>query len=169
MRSPTAKGHRTLARRYYTGQDVYAAGTRSVFFERWIYAGRASAISGPGSYFLCEIESESVMVLKDSDGEVRAHHNVCRHRGTRLLTEPEGQLPQSIRCPYHAWTYALDGTLIGAPFMDEVGSFCADDYPLNSVSVAVWEGCVFLSLARKPAPFEPALAPRNDRCGPWGR
>ena len=147
MSSRTAQDAKTLDRRYYTGQDVYETETRKVFFECWLYAGRASSLPGPGSYFLCEIESECIIVLKDSEGEVRAHHNVCRHRGTRLITEPNGQLSKSIQCPYHAWTYALDGTLIGAPFMDEVESFCADDYPLKSVSVAIWEGCVFMSLA----------------------
>ena len=167
MSSRTAQDAKTLARRYYTGQDVYDAETRNVFFERWIYAGRASAVSDPGSYFLCEIESESVIVLKDSDGKLRAHHNVCRHRGTRLLTEPQGQLPKSIQCPYHAWTYALDGTLIGAPFMDEVESFCSDDYPLKSVAVAVWEGCVFICLALEPEPFEQAFATLIGKFGSW--
>jgi Rieske 2Fe-2S family protein len=122
MPTRTAQGAKCLARRYYTSQDIYEAETQNVFFERWLYAGRASALTGPGSYFLCEVESESVIVLKDSEGEIRAHHNVCRHRGTRLLTEPRGQLPKSIQCMYHAWTYALDGALIGAPFMDEVES-----------------------------------------------
>ena len=167
MSSRTAQDAKTLARRYYTGQDVYDAETRNVFFERWIYAGRASAVSDPGSYFLCEIESESVIVLKDSDGKLRAHHNVCRHRGTRLLTEPQGQLPKSIQCPYHAWTYALDGTLIGAPFMDEVESFYSDDYPLKSVAVAVWEGCVFICLALEPEPFEQAFATLIGKFGSW--
>jgi Rieske 2Fe-2S family protein len=77
MSSRTAQDAKTLARRYYTGRDVYDAETQAVFFDRWIYVGRASTISGPGSYFLCDIESEIVIVLKDSDGEVRAHHNVC--------------------------------------------------------------------------------------------
>ncbi|HIC16334.1 MAG TPA: Rieske (2Fe-2S) protein, partial [Gemmatimonadetes bacterium] len=126
MSTRTAQGAKTLARRYYTGEDVYEAETRKVFFEQWIYAGRASMLDGPGSYFLCEIESESIIVLEDGEHEIRAHHNVCRHRGTRLLTESEGRLSKSIQCRYHAWTYALDGSLIGAPFMDEVESFCQD-------------------------------------------
>ena len=111
MSSRTAQDAKTLAQRYYTGQDVYEAETRNVFFQRWLYVGRTTSLAGSGSYFLFEIESESVIVLRDSDGEIRAHHNVCRHRGTRLLAEPKGQLPKTIQCLYHAWTYSLDGTL----------------------------------------------------------
>jgi Rieske 2Fe-2S family protein len=167
MSTRTAQDAKTLPRKYYTSQDVYQAETRNVFFERWIYAGREGSLTGPGSYFLCEIESESVILLRDSEGEILAHHNVCRHRGTRLLTEPKGQLPKSIQCIYHAWTYALDGTLIGAPFMDEVESFCADDYPLKSVSVATWEGCIFINLSGDPEPFEQAFAPLIGKFGSW--
>jgi Rieske 2Fe-2S family protein len=167
MSSRTAQDAKTLAQRYYTGQDVYEAETRNVFFQRWLYAGRTTSLAGSGSYFLFEIESESVIVLRDSDGEIRAHHNVCRHRGTRLLAEPKGQLPKTIQCLYHAWTYSLDGTLIGAPFMDDVESFCAADYPLKSVPVAIWEGCVFINLAEEPQPFEQAFAPLIDKFGSW--
>ena len=167
MSTRTAQGAKTLARRYYTGEDVYEAETRKVFFEQWIYAGRASMLDGPGSYFLCEIESESIIVLEDGEHEIRAHHNVCRHRGTRLLTESEGRLSKSIQCRYHAWTYALDGSLIGAPFMDEVESFCQDAYPLKAVAVAVWEGCIFINLSEDPEPFERAFAPIIDKFGSW--
>ena len=167
MSTRTALGAKTLARRYYTGEDVYEAETRKVFFERWIYAGRTSSLMGPGSYFLREIESESIIVLRDGEDEIRAHHNVCRHRGTRLLTEPEGRLSKSIQCTYHAWTYALDGTLIGAPFMSEVESFCEDDYPLKAVAVAVWEGCIFINLAEDPERFEQAFAPLIGKFGSW--
>jgi Rieske 2Fe-2S family protein len=167
MSTRTAQDAKCLAGRYYTSQDIYETESRNIFFRHWLYAGRASSLTGPGSYFLCDIESEGVIVLKDSEGEIRAHHNMCRHRGTRLLTEPKGQLSKSIQCMYHAWTYALDGTLIGAPFMDEVKSFCADDYPLKSVAVATWEGCIFISLADHPEPFERAFAPLIDKFGSW--
>lgn len=163
----SARGAMTLARRYYTAQDIYESETAKVFRKRWIYAGRVSSLGSPGSYFLREIESDSIIVLKDDLGDVRAHHNVCRHRGTRLLSEPEGQLSKSIQCLYHAWTYALDGTLIGAPFMEEVESFCREEYPLKSVSVATWEGCIFLNLAEEPQPFEQAFSELMGRFGSW--
>jgi Rieske 2Fe-2S family protein len=163
----TAQDAKTLARRYYAGSDIYDAETQKVFFKRWLYAGRETSLNGPGSYFLREIETESVIVLRDGVGELRAHHNVCRHRGTRLIAEPEGQLSKSIQCPYHAWTYGLDGALIGAPLMDEVESFRQEDYPLKSVAVATWEGCVFINLAMDVEPFEEAYAPLIDKFGSW--
>ena len=168
MSTRTARSAKTLARKYYAGATVYEAETTNIFLRRWLYVGRASSLAEPGTYFLREIDSESVIVLRDHDGELRAHHNVCRHRGTRLITEPEGQLPKSIQCRYHAWTYSLDGALVGAPFMDDVESFCKEDYPLKSVAVALWEGCIFISLAPDPEPFEEAYAPLIGKFARWG-
>ena len=169
MTTRSAKNATTLDRRYYVGQEVYDAETEKIFLQRWLYAGRVSALAEPGAYFLFEVESESVIVLQDYEGKIRAHHNVCRHRGTRLVTEPEGTFPKSIQCMYHAWTYALDGTLTGAPFMDEVESFCKEHYPLKSVSVALWEGCIFINLASdpEPEPFEEAFASMIGKFGDW--
>ncbi len=163
----TAHDAKTLDRAYYVDPSVYEAETDRIFLRRWLYAGRISQLAEPGAYFLFEVESESVIVLLDHEGEVHAHHNVCRHRGTRLLTEPTGTLPRSIQCAYHAWTYALDGTLVGAPFMDEVESFCKENYPLKSVSVTLWEGCIFVNLSADPERFEAAFAPFIEKFGRW--
>lgn len=163
----TAQGAKTLEGAYYTSDSVYDAETEQIFLKTWLYAGRASRISEPGSYFLFEVESENVIVLRDSQGEIRAFHNVCRHRGTRLCTDAQGQFSKSIQCLYHAWTYALDGTLIGAPTMEEVEDFQKEDYPLHPVAVALWEGCIFLNLGDDPEPFEAAFAPLIGKFGDW--
>ena len=168
MSSRTAFNAKTLARRYYASEDVYEAETERIFLEHWLFAGRVSDLTEPGSYFLFEVETESVIVLRDYEGEIWAHHNVCRHRGTRLVSEPGGTLAKSIQCMYHAWTYSLDGTLSGAPFMDEVEGFCKENYPLKSVSLALWEGCIFVNLANEPEPFEEAYAPLIDKFASWG-
>jgi len=97
----------------------------------WICAGREAEIARAGQFVLRELPGENIVVTRDSSGTVRAFHNVCRHRGTRLCTESTGSFPGSIQCPYHAWTYALDGRLIGAPHMDEVPHFRKEDYPLH--------------------------------------
>ena len=149
----------TLAGRYYADQSIYDIETESIFLKRWLYAGRASTIREPGQYFLLEVDTECVIVLRDGDGCVRAFHNVCRHRGTRLCVDPAGQVSKSIQCPYHAWTYALDGSLIGAPHMGEVENFDRADFPLHPVAVAEWGGGVFVSLDSRAAPFETAFAP----------
>jgi Rieske 2Fe-2S family protein len=167
MSTRTSKDARTLERKYYVGQDVYDAETDNIFLQRWMYAGRTSELAEAGAYFLFEAESESIIVLRDYEGAIRAHHNVCRHRGTRLVTEPTGTFSKSIQCMYHAWTYSLDGTLTGAPFMDEVESFCKENYPLKSVSVALWEGCIFLNLAENPEPFDEAFEPFLGKFGRW--
>jgi Rieske 2Fe-2S family protein len=92
---------------------------------------------------------------------------VCRHRGTRLCTEASGVFAKTIRCPYHAWTYSLEGDLVGAPNMAEVDGFDPSDYPLRAVALAEWEGGVFLHLARDPEPFERAFAPLLHRFRAW--
>ncbi|MDE3003500.1 MAG: aromatic ring-hydroxylating dioxygenase subunit alpha [Gemmatimonadota bacterium] len=167
MPSRSAFDAKTLQRRYYVDQDVYEQETERIFFDRWLFVGRASQIADPGAYMLFEVESESIIVLRDHEGSIHAHHNVCRHRGTRLVTESTGTFPKSIQCGYHAWTYALNGELTGAPFMDEVESFCKANYPLLPVAVAEWEGCIFVNLSDDPKPFEEAFAPLIDKFNRW--
>ncbi len=167
MTTRTSEGAKTLARRYYVDPGVYDDETRSIFLRRWLYVGRAASLKEPGAYCLYELENESVIVVRDHDGSVRAFHNVCRHRGTRLVDEPDGVLSRSIQCPYHAWTYALDGSLIGAPFMDEVPSFRKDEYPLIPVACIEWEGCLFLNFGADPEPFETAFQPLIGKFDKW--
>lgn len=167
MSTRTAGSTRTLDQEYYTSDAVYEAETDRIFLKRWLYAGRSASIATPGSYFLFGLDTEDVIVLRDDEGQVRAFHNVCRHRGTRLCAEDTGAFSKSIQCPYHAWTYGLDGELIGAPFMDEVDGFDRADYPLQSVAVAEWEGCVFVNLDPHPEPFSTAFAPLIGRFERW--
>src|SRR5207247_667820 len=89
--------------------------------------------------------------------------NVCRHRGTRLCEEPEGRFSETIQCPYHAWTYTIDGQLIGAPHMNEVPGFDKGDYPLHAVPLETWEGFAFVNLAREPQAFAQAFTPLAGR------
>ena len=98
----------TLPARYYTDADVFRDELESFYFGSWICAGRADAIPGAGDYFLREIGAESIVVVRDTAGTVSAHSNVCRHRGTRMRAAPQGTLDR-IQCPYHGWTYVLDG------------------------------------------------------------
>lgn len=168
MTTRTAAGARTLAREYYTSGDVFDRETERIFLARWLYAGRASELAGPGAFFVFEVDGESVIVLRDVEGRIRAFHNVCRHRGTRLVEESGGRFSRSIQCPYHAWTYGLDGRLIGAPFMDDVRDFRREDHPLLGVGAAEWEGGVFLNLAPEPEPFERAFAPLIGTLDRWG-
>jgi Rieske 2Fe-2S family protein len=156
-------GAHTLAQEYFTSPGILAQEMEQIFLARWICVGREDRISSPGQYFVQEIGKESVIVLHDRAGGYRAYHNVCRHRGTRLCEEHTGRFSETIQCPYHAWTYGLDGRLIGAPSTGDIEGFNKADWPLHSVAVASWEGFLFINLSQRPEPFEDAFAPLIGR------
>ena len=153
------KGARTLPGRCYTSHEVFQSEMDQVFGRRWVCVGREDDLAEPGAFVLKEIAGESLIVLRDRGGVVSAFFNVCRHRGTRLCTESGGRFSQTIQCPYHAWTYALDGRLIGAPSMDGLADFRKADYSLHAAATATWEGFIFVNLAATPTPFADAFAP----------
>jgi glycine betaine catabolism A len=159
-------GARTLPRRYYVAPEIFAEEGEKIFAGGWLCVGREERIPNPGDYVLQQVGTESIIVLRDQAGTVRAYYNVCRHRGTRLCEEHTGRFSETIQCPYHAWTYSLDGRLIGAPSSGDIEGFTKSDYPLYSVAVQRWEGFVFINLAPKPEPFAlayQALIGRFDR------
>jgi Rieske 2Fe-2S family protein len=157
------QGARTLPRESYTQADVLAREQERIFARHWNCVGRVSMLREPGDYVLREVAGESLIVLRDRGGDVRAFFNVCRHRGTRLCTAESGRFSETIQCPYHAWTYSTDGRLIGAPHMQDVEDFERRDYPLHTAAVAEWEGFLFLNIAEEPAPFAECWAPLLDR------
>src|SRR5437667_44252 len=157
------EGQRTLPGHYYTSPEIYAVEQERIFAERWVCQGRAAEVSNPGDYVLRTIAGESVIVVRGRDGALRSFYNVCRHRGTRLCEDPRGRFSETIQCPYHAWTYTIDGRLIGAPHMDEVAGFEKRDYPLHAVALETWEGFAFLSLVREPEPLLQTFAPLVGR------
>lgn len=196
-------GFVTLPARYFTDADLFRREMERFYFNRWICAGRAESIPNSGDYFVREIAGESVVVLRDvlrdgagdvAGGELRAFYNVCRHRGTRLCTEPAGNFGSRIVCPYHAWSYGLDGCLLNAPqmggsaaraqageamnaFPDE--AFSRAEYPLHPVHTAVWDGHVFLHLGgeppspnhlaaqHRPSALEDQLGTLPSKFAPW--
>ena len=167
MSTRTAAGAKTLPGRYYTSETVYRRESERIFGEKWLYAGRAGRITAPGDYFLFENGSENLIILRDRRGQIRAFHNLCRHRGTRLCKAPEGRFSSSIQCPYHAWTYRLDGELSGAPNMHEVEGFAKSDYPLLPAACAEWEGGIFVNFGENPEPFTEAYAAVHGKFSIW--
>src|SRR6185436_7456177 len=133
-------GALTLPAKYYVEVDYFTREMERLFGGMWICAGRTEQIERTGQFFLRQVLGESVIVTRSQSSSVRAFYNVCRHRGTRLCTEQAGVFAGSIQCPYHAWTYDLDGRLIGAPHMDEVPHFRKDTYPLHDVPAETWDG-----------------------------
>jgi phenylpropionate dioxygenase-like ring-hydroxylating dioxygenase large terminal subunit len=166
MKTRTAYGAMTLPAEYYVSDDVFREETDRIFRRQWLCTGRQSELPHPGSFKLHETNGESIIVTRALDG-IHAFYNVCRHRGTRLCTESTGEFPGKIQCPYHAWTYSLDGSLLGAPNMNEVSGFNRNHYPLSSVAVKVWEGFVFINLSENPIAFEDVFAPILNRFQLW--
>ena len=157
---------KTLPARYYTDPELFQQEVERFFFRSWICAGRTEQIREPGEYFLRDVCGESIIVTRDAGGLLRAFYNVCRHRGTRMCTASEGKLAGRIQCPYHGWTYGLDGKLIGAPQMDGA-DFSRQDYPLHSVACDVWDGHIFLNLSEPTDSLADQLADLPKKFARW--
>jgi phenylpropionate dioxygenase-like ring-hydroxylating dioxygenase large terminal subunit len=139
-------GARSLPQRYFVSPEIFAEEQKEIFSRQWVVVGHQSQIAKAGDYFTTEVAGESLIIVRDKHGAIHGFYNVCRHRGSRLIENRNGQ-SAGIQCPYHAWTYALDGRLIGAPHMDEVPGFDKTQYSLHAVNLALWEGFIFVNLA----------------------
>lgn len=157
-------GH-SLDRLFYTSQSVYELDLVNVWCESWLWAGHVSQVENVGDYFLFEFGTESIIVVRDEQGEIRAHTNVCRHRGSRVCQTESGNAKR-FTCPYHAWTYGLDGVLrIGRMMGDD---FDPSSYRLWPVHVFAFQGLIFVSLAEEPPALEPALKKLEPLVAPFG-
>ncbi len=144
----------SLSSRHYVDPSVYERERERFFFAQWLCAGREEEWAEPGEYALRDVAGESVVVVRDGSGAIRAFYNVCRHRGTVLCEAPGGRFPrQRITCPYHGWTYDLDGRLQGTPYMVRMPDFQKAEYSLYAVHTASWGGFVWLNLATDPPPL----------------
>jgi Rieske 2Fe-2S family protein len=175
----------------YHEPAIFAAELERIFFDMWVCAGHQDNIAAPGDYMVREIGGECALIVRDKEGVARAFYNVCRHRGTRLVDEPSEKVElggpsrsgdhgnpgrrgeptastelgaglECIRCPYHGWSYGLDGRLLAAPLMDEVAGFDKRDYPLVPIHLDTWEGFLFLNFAADPSPLADQLADFPD-------
>ena len=157
----------TLPAAYYTDPAYFRTEMDRLFAREWICAGRSEQAATPGQYFVREVLGESVIITRAPSGTVQAFYNVCRHRGTRLCSDAAGQFAGAIQCPYHAWTYALDGCLVGAPHMDDVPHFDKAAYPLHRIAADEWDGHIFISLAEAPPPLLEQLADLPGKFTSW--
>ena len=130
-----AQEARTLPARYYTDAGLFEDELRLIHQRMWLHAGRAEALDAPGRYFLVRFAGVNLIVLRGEAGDIAAFHNTCRHRGTLLCREDSGRVAGSIQCPYHAWTYGLDGCLLKAPRSEREPGFDSEDYSLFPVQV----------------------------------
>jgi Rieske 2Fe-2S family protein len=160
-------GERALDGHWYRSAEVFELERERIFARDWICAGRLEQLERAGDFFTVEIAKESLIVVRGTDARVRAFYNVCRHRGTRLCTEASGRFAGSMQCPYHAWTYGLDGALLAARMMADIPDFDRADYSLREADVALFEGFVFVSIADRPEAFGAAFAPLLGRFDRW--
>jgi glycine betaine catabolism A len=144
---------RTLPGEYYTDPDIFAAEQAAVFESLWFCAVRSTDLAAPGDFRTVQVGRENVLVTRSRDGVPRAFLNVCRHRGARVCTEEQGSVRRAFQCPYHAWTYGLDGHLIAAPNLTSMPDVDRVGFGLRPVHLREWLGYVWLNLAEQPPSF----------------
>ena len=159
-------GAKSLAQRYFISPEIFAQEQGKIFSTQWVLVGHQSQIAKGGDYFAVDVAGESLIVVRDRRSMIRGFYNVCRHRGTRLQENESGHV-SAIQCPYHAWTYGLDGRLLGAPHMDGVPGFDKADYSLHPVNLALWEGFIFVNLSDSPAALDEWFSPLNGKFSHW--
>lgn len=144
----------TLPGSSYTDPVVFAQEQERIFETMWFCVARASDLAGPGAFRTFDVGRESILVTRARDSSIRAYFNVCRHRGAKLCTQETGEVKRAFQCPYHAWTYDLNGKLVAAPNLTKMPDVGRTDYGLVSVAVREWLGYVWVCLAENPPSFE---------------
>jgi Rieske 2Fe-2S family protein len=150
----------------FTSPEIFAREQELIFERLWFCAVHGSEIAEPGQFRVVPVGRESVLVTRALDGSAHALLNVCRHRGALVCTEPAGRTRRNLRCSYHAWTYALDGSLVSAPHLGDLADVDRADLGLHRVHVREWLGYVWVCLADTPPSFEDTVvAAATERLG----
>ena len=154
---------RAMPKSVYTTETFLNYESENIFKKDWFCAGRSDSLKNIGDYLTLELAGQPIMVLRDNDNKIRAQSNVCRHRMSTLL-EGSGNT-RSIICPYHAWTYGLNGALRGAPAMTLNENFNRKDYCLPEIKCEEWLGWIMISLNSKAKPINNSLSEVSDLIG----
>lgn len=167
------EGGRVAPGAAYRDPAVYAAEVQRIFQTSWISVACGQNASGPGALFPVRIVGSSLLVARGRDAQVRVFYNLCRHRGALLIDSPCRAETDRIVCPYHAWSYALDGQLAATPHYDrdrgDAPALPADRERLGLIEVrsAVWRDIVFVDLSGNAPPFAEFIRPLDERLAPW--
>ena len=153
------KGH-TLPRGLYVSDDAFAFDTQVMLKSVWLYACTVAHVKNPGDYFVFELADNSIIIVRGRDNKVRAFWNSCRHRGAKICLEQRGRAPR-LMCPYHQWTYGLDGQLLAARSMAE--DFDKADHGLSPVALENVGGLIFICLTDNPPPIDRVKADIVDQ------
>jgi Rieske 2Fe-2S family protein len=163
-REPLARLEPGLPASWYRDPAHYERELEVFWYRKWICVARVEELAAPGDWKRLRVGTQSVIVLRDDAGGVRAFHNTCRHRGSVLCTQESGRFPRGrIVCPYHAWTYGLDGRLVATPRRMETPDFRLEDFPLFEVAADCWGGFVFIHVETEPEPLAASIGDREER------
>jgi Rieske 2Fe-2S family protein len=153
-----------LPRAFYHNDALYALEMQKIWYDGWLFAGFAFEMPKPGDFLTFTVDSSPVLVIRDDDGEVRAFHNVCRHRGTQLCRTESGHV-RAIVCPYHSWTYSRQGDLVACQGMHDVDKSALG---LRRLHAEVCAGLIYVSLSEAPPDFAPLRARFEAAARPQG-
>lgn len=148
---------RTLPGRDYYDADVFELERERIFFATWVCIGREEEVRSPGDVIVRDLVGQSILITRDAADGLHAFYNVCRHRGSRVVAE-DTHVRKAITCPYHAWTYGLDGGLLGTPNVGRDEGLHRQALGLRPVWVDTWAGFIFVNLASDPPPLLDVLA-----------
>ncbi|SVD17730.1 uncharacterized protein METZ01_LOCUS370584, partial [marine metagenome] len=141
----------TLPSEWYYNLEHYERELESIWYQDWVCVARAEEVPNVGDFLVKNVGNQSAMIVRDSNNEIRAFHNTCRHRGSIICTKDSGHFSSGrIICPYHTWTYALSGELVATPHRVESDDFQISDYSLYDIPVDIWGGFVFANLSNAP-------------------
>ena len=157
----------TLSSDRYTSNEFMNKEWERLWTQCWLFAGVLTDLKEPGDFFIYDIGRESIIITLNDNNNISAFYNTCQHRGNKIFTEDSGWVKQ-ISCPYHGWTYGLDGELKKVP--DEElfeGGVCKKEKSLKEVNVDVWAGLVFINMSDNPAPLKTFLGTIMDQLNPY--
>ncbi|MBT8471809.1 MAG: aromatic ring-hydroxylating dioxygenase subunit alpha [Marinicaulis sp.] len=151
---------------FYRSPLVYELELHNLVFKSWIYAAHITELPNPGDFVLLEVGEESLIIVRDRNNEIHALINICRHRGARVCEKLKGH-SKTFVCPYHGWTYSLDGTLRSARHMEMRKDFNRADFPLKRAKVLVHMGLIFVNLDEQAADLSGPLSKIDVQLGAY--
>jgi len=139
---------------FYNDPDLYQIDLEAIWYKEWVFAGHDAEILEAGEYITIQLGAYPIILIRGRDGEVRAFHNVCRHRGFKICDAPKGKVKRRLACPYHQWTYDInDGSLSFARDFNKEEGFSKEHYSLKPVALERAGGYMFINVAEEPRPF----------------
>ena len=155
----------SLPGEFYREDDVYRAEMEAIWRRQWLFVGHACQVPGPGDFLVVPVDTDSILIIRGEDRNLRAMHNVCRHRGTQICQEESGHATKLV-CPYHQWVYGSDGSLLSCRGMQ--GDLEKSELGLKRVHLRTIEGMMYICLSDQPPEFDPASEAMSPVARPQG-